>query len=136
MILTAVELSAVWKAIARRYGIDPKSAPRKAMSAARRAAAKLATEPELEPAAIFYAFARRPSALPKRVRRRMLLVLVSAQAKQHDKVVQVAPQRFNQATARVQGNLGPVRWSFARTSQEVDSWLAAGSGGWPPRLVR
>ena len=122
MILSAREVWAAWTWVARGQGLEASGGNRGAIAGARARAKTLAYGPEVAPAAVFFAFCRRPSCFPRKARRQMLAVLTIAQAKQLGLVVRVSPQRINQVCAHIRGHL-PPRWDFARTAQEVHTWL-------------
>lgn len=123
MVLNNRDVWQSWTFVARRYGFETKRASRSAIAAALQKARKLAVVPELAPAAVFFALARRPSAFPGGpARGRVLHVMVAAQARRLGLDMQVSPQRFVQTMLRVQGKLGK-RWVFERLAYEVETWL-------------
>lgn len=128
MIPKSADVWETWRTFSRQQGFDTKRASRRSIAAALRTARKLANRaPHKRPAAVFFAFARRPSAFPKKARRRMNLILAATVARQLGLDLQATPQQQHQATLRIQGKLGK-RWTFLRTYQEVEKWLAAFPG--------
>jgi hypothetical protein len=122
MILTTADVWQGWTFAAHSLGLERASASKRAIAAALKAARELADAPELEAPAIFYAFARRPSAFPRRARYQMLWSLTSAQARFWGEQLQVNRQSFQAAALHVAGKLEP-RWSFERLAREMEAWL-------------